>query len=491
MASMLEKHSTACGVDAVVHAQHAWAALSVQARVKIIARLRHRLASSARELAETIPPELPGALHRSVADSLAAEVIPLLEACRFLEREAERILRPRTVGTEGRPFWLGKLVAQIERAPWGTVLVIAPANYPLLLAGVQSLQALAAGNAVFWKPAPGTEAPAHALRSLLLECGLPAELLTILPGSVEAATDAISNGADFVVFTGSAQTGVAVARQLAETLTPAAMELSGCDAVFILPDADIDHTLRALSFGMRFNGSATCMAPRRVFLVGWSDSDAACFESQLQQALAAIEPIAISPRQMEQLMRLLEDARAQHAEIRLNGIQSELSGRVTPTLVTGATPALLLLQSDIFVPVLSVMRVTDNAEALAANAACPYALTASIFGSDRKARELARGLRVGNIVINDLIVSTADPRIPFGGRRQSGYGVTRGAEGLLAMTTPRTIQIQHSRQRRAYEPTKEEHAELFSGLAEILHGKGLSRRFTGLKRLWQAARKVK
>ena len=390
MTSMLEKPSASYDVEAIRYAQRAWAAQPLRTRLTVIARLRHCMAAGARELAESIPLQLPGALHRTVADSLVAEVLPLLEASRFLEREAERVLRTHSLGSEGKPLWLGKVEAQIERVPWGSVLVIAAANYPLLLAGVQALQALVAGNAVLWKPAPGTETPAFTLRALLLQCGLPPELLTVLDSSTEAATDAISAGMDFVVLTGSAQTGISVARLLAETVTPAAMELSGCDALFVLPDADREHTLRALSFGMRFNGSATCMAPRRIFLVGWTDTEASIFESRLQAVLASLKPVSISSSLMDRLMRLLEDAKTQHAEIRLNGLQDVSPNCAGPTLITGATPSLLTMQSDIFAPVMSVMRVADSAEAVAANAASPYALTASIFGSEHGARKLAR-----------------------------------------------------------------------------------------------------
>jgi acyl-CoA reductase-like NAD-dependent aldehyde dehydrogenase len=159
------------------------------------------------------------------------------------------------------------------------------------------------------------------------------------------------------------------------------------------------------------------------------------------------------------------------------------------TLISRTTPALLSMQTEIFAPVLSVMRAVDLEEALAANAACLYALTASVFGPEAHARALARRLRVGNVLINDVVIPTADPRIPFGGRGRSGFGVTRGTEGLLAMTMPRTIQTQRSRSRRPYEPTGGGHVELFAGLAEALHGAGIQRRWAGLKRVLRAGRK--
>ena len=480
-------------LEGVRLAQRGWAAEAIRVRVSVIRRLRRRMASGARELAETIPTEFPGALARTVADSLVSEVLPLLEACRFLEREAEATLRTRLVGAAGRPLWLGKVEAEVERTPWGAVLVLAPANYPLLLTGVQTLQALTAGNAVLWKPAPGTAAPASALRRLLIEAGLPAELLTVLEADVASAAEAIEAGVDHVVLTGSAETGRVVSRQLAETLTPATMELSGCDAVFVLPGADLEHAVRALVFGQRFNGSATCMAPRRVFLVGLAEARAAEFEERLKAALMELDPVLL-PAGGETLLReLIADAREQGAEVELDGLADGEDdwAACSATLILRATPALKAMQTDIFAPVLSVMRVTDAEEALAAHAACPYGLTASVFGPEGAARVLARRMLVGNVLINDVIVPTADPRIPFGGRGASGYGVTRGAEGLLAMTTPRTIQVQRGRPRRAYEATGEGHAELFAGVVQMLHGRGLRARMAGLKRMLGAARRLR
>jgi len=472
-------------------AQREWAATPMTARIGLIARLRKHIASGARELAETVPAALPGALHRTVADTLASEVLPLLEACRFLEREAVRILRTKRLGHKGRPLWLGGVDSQVERVPLGIVLVVGAANYPLFLAGVQTIQALAAGNAVLWKPAPGTETPAFALRTLLVECGLNPELLVLLEPGVDSITKAIAEGVDHVVLTGSAETGKAVLRRLAETLTPATMELSGCDAIFVLPGADLEHTARALEFGLRFNGSFTCMAPRRVFLVGMVESDAQQLERALAMWLDRLASVPVPVKTKALLQEVIADARLQGAEVVLDGVEESGDMEVTATLIARATPALLSMQMDIFAPVVSTMRCADVEEALAANAACAYALTASIFGPEAEARRLASKLRVGHVLINDVVIPTADPRIPFGGRGRSGFGVTRGAEGLLAMTTPQTIQVQRSRAKRPYEPTSDEHIELFASLAQLLHGDGIRARWSGLKQLLQASRRFK
>jgi aldehyde dehydrogenase (NAD+) len=475
-------------LDNVKVAQRQWSARPMAERLAVTSALRRKMAAEARELAESIPTHLPGATSRTVADSLVSEVLPLIGACRFLEQEAGQVLKTRRLGSRGRPIWLAGVETEIERVPWGIALILGAGNYPLFLAGVQTLQALVAGNAVLWKPAPGTGQVAQALRTMLLACGLDAGLLTILDESVEAAQEAMAAGVDFVVLTGSAETGRAVQRRLAETLTPSTMELSGCDAVFVLPGADLRHAVRALGFGLRFNGSFTCMAPRRVFLVGMAAAAAAKFEEMLAEELNGYDSVALSGRGHRLLRELINDAEGQGAQIALDGLRGGEPGAKV-TLILQATPAMLAMRTEVFAPVLSLMRTADVDEALAANAVCPYALTASIFGPEGAARALAGRLRVGNVLINDLIAPTADPRVAFGGRGRSGFGVTRGAEGLLAMTTPRTVQVQRGRSRRAYEPTGLDHADLFAGLAAVLHGSWLER-IAGLRKLVRAARKL-
>ncbi len=469
-------------------AQRRWEAAPLANRLRVLGRFRRLAADGARELAERVPTRLAGALSRTVADTLVSEVLPLIEACRFLDRESGRILRTRELGGEGRPVWLGRVEAQVERAPWGVVLVIAAANYPLLLAGVQTVQALVAGNAVIWKPAPGTEAVAFAMRTLLLEAGLEPELLTVLDASVAAAEEAIAARVDFVAVTGSPATGRAVLRQLAETVTPAVLELSGCDAVMVLPGADLRHVVEAMSFGLRFNGSFTCMAPRRILLAGLSAGEADFVEAGLTKALAGLKPVELSEAGRVLLGDLVEDARAQGATVAVNGLR-EGEQQAGATLVLGATPAMVVMRSEVFAPVVSVMRTASVGEAIAADAVCPFGLTAAIFGREREARAVAGRLRVGNVLINDVIAPTADCRVSFGGRGGSGYGVTRGAEGLLAMTTPKTIQVRRGRPKRAYEVTGDGHIELFAGLTQLLHG-GWGKKFAGLRRLMAAARNL-
>ena len=353
----LQRNDHASAIDAARAVQSAWGASRLHDRLRILKRFRHALAESAEDIASSVPCELPGSLHRTVADTLVSEVLPLTEACRFLEREAARVLAPHRPGNGNRPFWLRGVTTEIRREPLGVVLIIGPSNYPLFLPGVQALQALVAGNAVLWKPAPGGTPTAKACRLLLMAAGLDPSLLQILDEAPEAATAAIRAGVDKVFLTGSESTGRAVLRDLAETLTPSVMELSGCDAVFVLEGADLGRVIAALTFGLRLNGSATCMAPRRVFV---TKAVADSLVGRLSVALDSIGAVTLPLASQERMLDLMADAEAKGGLFRKNGLTAvpdESTGTVEirPTLITQATPDMRIMQTDIFAPVLSVI----------------------------------------------------------------------------------------------------------------------------------------
>jgi acyl-CoA reductase-like NAD-dependent aldehyde dehydrogenase len=478
-------------------AQSRWAALPVAARLRVLRRARPLLAAKTDAFCSAIA----SSPARNAADTMAAEVLPLLDACQFLEREAEAILRPRRLGRRGLPIWLAGLDAEVMRAPLGRVLVIGPSNYPLFLPGVQTLQALAAGNAAIWKPGAGGRAVAELFARTMAEAGLPAGLLRVTDESAMAAEQEIASGVDKVFLTGSAHTGRAVLRALAETLTPCVAELSGCDAVIVLPTADLERVAKALAFGMRLNGSATCMAPRRIFLVDASASRRAHLVESLMTAFSAIDGVQLAGTVRRHLDDLLKSAAAEGAG--LHGLR-EIEQR--PILVTNVKPDMGIAKADLFAPLCMLIEVEGEPELLAAMQLCPYALTASIFfqersgdggesakrsGGERMARSLAARITAGTVLLNDLIVPTADPRVPFGGRAGSGFGVTRGAEGLLEMTAVKVVSARRGSSTRHFEATTSSHAPLFHAVIHARHAGTWSERWRGIRQAIAAGRSLR
>lgn len=429
-------------------------------------------------------PKLPTTSGKDRFPKFSAEVLPLADACRFLERESARILKTRRVGSRGRPFWLTGVVSELRREPHGVVLVIGPGNYPLFLPAVQALQALVAGNAVLLKPGLGGSLPAKAFAGILQRAGIPQNLIQVLPESAAAAQSAIAGGVDKVIFTGSAATGEAVLAQCSQTLTPLTLELSGCDAMFVRADANLELVSRAIQFGIRLNNGATCIAPRRVFV---HRSVARELEAQLSAATWETSRI-VHP----QLFRCVLEALLSGADLIRGSIESG-SGRVSvPLILNAARPSMRITREDIFAPVVSLVTVDNDDEALAFAGQCPYSLGATIFSRDETAAQaLAGQIRAGVVTINDLIVPTADPRLPFGGRDRSGFGVTRGREGLLEMTVPKVVSIRRGRFHPHLDQAQEGDAELLTAYIRAAHGSKWDRRLAAVLELGRCIRRRK
>ena len=392
-------------------AQRRWEAIPLRRRLRIVRQLRLAIAAEATALAQ-----LAAAPNdRPIAEKLVSEVIPLLDACRFLEREARWVLREKRFGARGRPLWLRGSSFVVARKPFGVVLVVGPGNYPLFLPAVHLLQALVAGNAVLVKPAENCSAP---LRWLLERIPVFADLIQLLPEPPEAAQQAVRAGVDKVVFTGASENGRRLLALMAERNTPGVFELSGADSVFVRQDADLARAVQAIRFGRRLNAGETCMAPQIVFAHS-----------------------AIAPRLRESL-----------------GSEIEVS------------------------------LFADDDEAIERARAAEFGLGASIFSADEKAaRDLASRLPTGFVTINDLIVPTADPRFPFGGVRASGFGTTRGAEGLLEMTYPHVVATRRGRALPHLAPPQPGDQELFAAYIQTAYGSA-RRKWKALPELIRAAR---
>ena len=183
------------------------------------------------------------------------------------------------------------------------------------------------------------------------------------------------------------------------------------------------------------------------------------------------------------------------AKILLNGLgdtaQIGTGARLCgPTLLTETRPSMRITCADIFAPVASIISMDSTADAARLHSECRYRLTAAIFGPTRQAQNLAAQLDCGTVLLNDIIVSTADPRVSFGGRGLSGFGVTRGIDGLLEMTAPQTIIRNRSQNKLPYQPVTSAHAPFFAATIRLFHG-GWKQLPSSLRAVARAGRKLK
>jgi acyl-CoA reductase-like NAD-dependent aldehyde dehydrogenase len=446
-----------------------WEQWTVSERLACIRRFRDLLARDGLAAARAALPQGTMTCDESLAEALSSQVVPLAEAARFLERSAESILKPRKLSRWGQPIWLAGVRTEIRREPIGRILILAPGNYPLFLPGVQVLQALVAGNAVLWKPAPGGEAAAAFMSRLLGLAGVPAGMVQILGVDLGEFARVLGDGVAKVVLTGSARTGAAVMEKLAPRLIPAVMELSGCDVCYVRHDADLTLAARAIAFGLRLNRGQTCIAPRRIFVHQQvAEAFRAVLATELDQLPNFPVPVGISTE------NVMENAQLIYGD-------STENGWLLPLVVAPQSHDHFLVKTDLFTQIATWWTVGSDEEMLAGNAFCPFALGASVFSRDVGAAwELAGRLGVGIVVVNDVIVPTADGRVPFGGRGMSGYGVTRGAEGLLEMTVVKVIQGRRGRGRHLEGGGG---VEFFRRYLESAHKRSLAARLTSVYHL--------
>jgi acyl-CoA reductase-like NAD-dependent aldehyde dehydrogenase len=426
-------------------------------------------------------------------ETLAGEILPLAAACRFLERAAARILQPRRVSRRHLPLWLWPQSDTVHRRPRGLVGIIGTWNYPVLLNGVQMVQALTAGNGVIWKPSELASCSARVVFDLVGRAGFPPGLVHLLPATRDTGAALADAAVDHIVFTGSSVTGRRLAEHLGRRLVTSTLELSGCDALFVLEDADVNLAARAAWFGATLNRGQTCLASRRI-LVHRSLYEA--FADALKPRMSAAVPMRLLlESQGKQAEDLVRAALAGGARLLRGSRQADCGGDPSlclPAVVLDARPEMALCQQASFAPLMAVLPFGTLEEALRMEGQCPYALGASIFTSDRtRAEQLARRLRVGSVAMNDVVFPTVHPATPFGGRSESGWGVTQGAEGLLEMTVPQVVSVRGGKMRPHYESALGKpplSAEGLRGLLEWSHSAKLHHRLGGLWRLVRAAK---
>jgi acyl-CoA reductase-like NAD-dependent aldehyde dehydrogenase len=464
--------------------QQAWSQLPISGRLQVARSLRHLLVTECDALCTAVEQDI----NKPIEETLAGEVIPLAAACKFLEKNARRILRSRKVSVFSRPLWLWGQSDVVHRRPRGIVGIIGTWNYPLILNGVQLLQALVAGNGVLWKPSELGRSSARVLFGLLERAGCPAGLVELLPATREAGRELANADIDHVVFTGASTTGRVLAENLGRRLISSTMELSGCDAMFVLDDADIALASQAAWFGATLNRGQTCLATRRVFV------QRKCYDAFLDalgQYVARSQPMRLAlASQVQQAEQLARDAVSEGARLLrpLPGDAADADGRsYLPTAIVDARPEMAICLEAVFAPVLAVLPFDAEADVEKLDDCCPYGLGASVFSGDpRRAARVAARLHAGNVMTNDVIVATAHPATPLGGFGESGWGVTQGAEGLLEMTVPQTISTRSGNSRPHYgvacgTPVFTE--QILRGLLQWSHGATFSQRLGGLRRL--------
>ncbi len=413
--------------------QPAWAALPVEERARVLQRALKLVIARREEIIETVLAET----GKARSEALSMEIFASCDVLSYYGRRAPRFLRPEKRRLHGLLRFAKRL--QVVYRPLGVVGVITPWNGPFILTVNPTAQALVAGNAVLLKPSEVAPHAGALAVEIFRDAGVPEGVLQLLTGDGETGAALCESGVDKVCFTGSVATGRKVAAACAERLIPCTLELGGKDPMIVCADADVESAAAGALAGAFMNTGQYCCGTERVYVV---DEVAEAFTDEVLRRVGELRQGASGEfdlgaifwdRQLEVIEQHVQDAVDRGATLRAGGRRNpELAGLYyEPTVLTDVDHQMRIMREETFGPILPIMRVRDEEEALRLANDTRYGLSATVWTQDPyKATELARRLEAGGVCVNDMTVTYGCPEAPFGGLKDSGVGQVNGESGL-------------------------------------------------------------
>ncbi len=369
--------------------------------------------------------------------------------------------------------------ATVQYQPLGVIGIIGPWNYPVFTPMGSIAYALAAGNAVVFKPSELTPGVGQWLAATFAEVVPDHDVFQVVTGLGETGAALCHAGVDKLAFTGSTATGKKVMAACAETLTPVVIEAGGKDAVLVDEDADLDAAADAALWGACSNAGQTCIGVERVYV---HDRVYDEFLSRLLDKArdlraedtpdARIGPITM-PSQLGVIRSHITDALERGGRAVLGGPEAVGERYVQPTVLVDVPEDSTAVQEETFGPTMTVTRVRDMDEAVAKTNGTRYGLGSTVF-SKARGMELAERIRSGMTAVNGVITFAAIPSLPFGGVGDSGFGRIHGPDGLKEFTYAKAIARQRFKPLLAltsFTRTAKTDSQL-TQIVTMLHGRG-------------------
>jgi acyl-CoA reductase-like NAD-dependent aldehyde dehydrogenase len=427
-------------------AQVGWAARSIEERCSFMRALQKVILKARDVLADAVVRES----GKPRTEALFADVFVSLDTASYYSKHGAESLRPKAVSHHNTAAKAKS--GTVYHEPLGVIGIISSWNYPLAIPLSQIIAALAAGNAVLCKASDFTPECGVLIEKLFRDASFPKDLVTVLQGSGEVGQALIEAHPDKILFTGSVFTGKHVAEACARQLIPSVLELGGKDAMLVLRDADLDVASSAAVWGSFTNCGQVCLSVERLFVeeVIADEFIRRCMEKTQKLRVGPgsdpatdIGPL-IRPQHVQRMSDLLADAVQQGAKIICGGnARSDLGPNFfEPTILTGVDRSMQLFQNETFGPVMAIQVVKDVEAAILLANDTEFSLAASVWTNHAaKGKAIARRLRAGTVMVNDVLTGFAIAEAPHGGCGLSGWGRTHGTAGLSEMVYVKYVDV--------------------------------------------------
>jgi acyl-CoA reductase-like NAD-dependent aldehyde dehydrogenase len=427
-------------VDAVVAAvaavQPAWAALTLRQRAAHLERAGQVLLDEADEIRDLIVTEQ----GKPRNEAFSMELLPTIDALRWIAEAGQEVLADERIPMP--QLFLKSKRSVFTYEPLGVVAVIAPWNYPWSIPFGEVALALMGGNGVVLKPASLTPLIGERIVAVFERAGVPAGLIRTVHGSGTGSALVRSPVAK-VFFTGSVETGRGVGEECARRLKGSVLELGGKDPMIVLGDARLDHAVAGAVWGGFANAGQTCAGIERVYVVRELSERFIAGVVAGARALRVGDPLGwdteigpmVSSEQFELVRELVDDAVGAGATLHCGGPVAPPPGLdgdfYAPAVLTGVTHDMRIMREEIFGPVLPIVVVDSEEEAVALANDSDFGLGASVWTADRaRGERIAGELQAGMVWINDHMFSHGACQCAWGGVKDSGLGRTHSKFGL-------------------------------------------------------------
>ena len=465
-------------VDDVAAVQPFWAQLSLAERARYLRRAAQTLLDHSDDIAGLISREQ----GKPRLESYTMELLPTIDALHWCADNGPRILADESIPTP--QLMLKQKKSKFVYEPIGVVGVIAPWNYPWSIPFGEVAIALMAGNGVVLKPASLTPLIGQRIQEVFERAGLPEGILQTVHGGGAVGQALVESSAGKIFFTGSVEVGRGVGEACARLMKGCVLELGGKDPQIVCADANLAHAVSGAVWGGFSNAGQTCSGIERTYVV--RDVADRFVEGVVREAsrLRVGDPLEwrteigpmVSKDQFDVVMELVDDAIASGARLECGGPR-EVAGYtghfIAPIVLTGVTHDMRIMREEIFGPVLPIITVDSEQEAISLANDSQFGLGASVWTRDRdKGERIAREIQSGMVWINDHSYSHGACQCSWGGVKESGLGRSHSKFGFYECANVKLVSWEPSRMRDAWwHPYDEVLGKAIRSSARILYGK--------------------